>query len=115
VYLQDIVPSTPELAGVDKPEHVQFKSLMPLIEARKDESHDAVCGGYKNLQRRVTADGFKLIIYPKIDETILYDLLDDPLAMHDPADRPEYAEKVVELKEIPCKLREETGDRLKIE
>ncbi|MHC4624557.1 MAG: sulfatase-like hydrolase/transferase, partial [Planctomycetota bacterium] len=34
VYLQDIMPTTLELAGINKPSDVQFKSLMPLIQGK---------------------------------------------------------------------------------
>ncbi len=115
VYLQDIMPSTLELAGIEKPEQVQFKSLMPLISGKRKQSYDAVYGGYKELQRMVTAGGFKLLYYPKIEKTRLYDLNNDPLEMKDLADDPKYAGKIAELKNILRGLQKEVGDRLSIE
>jgi len=50
-------------------------------------------GGYMDLQRMVYADGFKLVYYPKVDVTLLFDTRNDPLEMVDLADRPESQDK----------------------
>jgi len=112
VYLQDIMPSTLELAGARKPKHVQFKSLLPLIEGRADRNYDAIYGGYIDLQRMVTADGYKMIYYPKIDKTLLYNLKTDPLEMNNLADDPANARRLGKLKARLRKLQTEVGDKL---
>jgi len=112
VYLQDIMPSTLELAGARKPKHVQFKSLLPLIEGRTDRNYDAIYGGYIDLQRMVTADGYKMIYYPKIDKTLLYNLKTDPLEMNNLADDPANARRLGKLKARLKKLQKEVGDKL---
>ena len=71
------------MGGVNKPEHVQFKSLFPLISGKTRKSYDAIYGGYMNLQRMIRQDNYKLIYYPKIDKTLLFDLKKDPQEMHD--------------------------------
>ncbi len=65
IYLQDVMPTTLELAGVAKPGHVQFQSLMPLIRGEDAQPYTAIYGAYLKLQRMVTMDGFKLIAYPE--------------------------------------------------
>ena len=35
VYLQDVMATTLDLAGVDKPKYVEFNSLMPLLKIQK--------------------------------------------------------------------------------
>ncbi|NLS96069.1 MAG: sulfatase-like hydrolase/transferase [Planctomycetaceae bacterium] len=89
VYLQDIMATTLELAGVEKPDHVEFKSLMPLIRGEKVVPYDAIYGGYLDAQRSVTMDGHKLILYPAVSVARLYNLVDDPLEMNDLAGKPE--------------------------
>jgi len=112
VYLQDIMPSTLELAGIARPDHVQFESLMPLIEGKRERSYDAIYGAYLGLQRMVTKDGYKLILYPKIKRRRLFNLKDDPNEMRDLADKPEYTPVIKKLFAALLKLQRETGDRL---
>lgn len=79
IYLQDIMPTTLEWAGMkDKPEHVDFKSLNPLLKDSKAAHYDAIYGGYTSGQRAVTLDGYKLILYPKVPVARLYNLAKDP-------------------------------------
>ena len=115
VYLQDIMPSTLELAGVDKPRHVRFKSLMPLINGKTKSSYDAIYGGYIDLQRMVSVDGYKMIYYPKINKTLLYNLKDDPLEMKNIADYPANAGVIRKLKARLKKLQKEVGDTLDLD
>jgi len=112
VYLQDIMPTTLELAGVPKPDHVQFRSLLPLIDGRRKGSYDAVYGGYLKVQRMITADGYKMILYPAYRKMRLYDLRKDPLERHDVADRAESKPILRKLLAKLLELQKETGDTL---
>ena len=112
VYLQDIMPTTLELAGLDKPEHVEFKSLMPLVRGETKATYDAVYGGYMNLQRSVTQDGYKLILYPKIAKVLLYNLEEDPQEMHDLADQKELQPLMKKLFAKLLTLQKDVGDEL---
>jgi arylsulfatase A-like enzyme len=112
VYLQDIMPSTLELAGVDKQAHVQFKSLMPLIQGRVDKTYEAVYGGYKEIQRMVTEGDYKLILYPAIPLALLYNMKVDPHEMNNLADKPGYTRTVKKLFARLLDLQKETGDEL---
>jgi arylsulfatase A-like enzyme len=115
IYLQDIMPSTLELASVKKPSQVQFKSLIPLINGKANSSYDVIYGGYINLQRMITADGYKMIYYPKIGKTLLYNLKTDPLEMNNLADDPTYFSRIRKLRRRLIILQKEVGDKLNIE
>jgi arylsulfatase A-like enzyme len=115
VYLQDIMPSALELAGIDKPRHVQFKSLMPLIDGEAKSSYNAIYGGYIDLQRMVSADGYKMIYYPRINKTLLYNLKDDPLEMKNIADDPANAGVIRKLRARLKMLQKEVGDTLDLD
>lgn len=115
VYLQDIMPSAMELAGISKPKQVQFKSLMPLIDSRAKSSYDAVYGGYMELQRMVCMGGYKMIYYPKINKTLLYNLKTDPLEMKNIADDPANAGLIKKLKARLKELQKEVGDTLDLD
>jgi len=112
VYLQDIMPSTLELAGVAIPKHVQFKSLMPLIRGNAGKPYDAIYGGYLDLQRSVKMGDDKLILYPKIAKTRLYNLAKDPYEMNDLADDPAARPTIKRLFAKLLELQKQTGDTL---
>lgn len=115
VYLQDIMPTTLELAGVEKPKHIEFNSLLPLISGEEEKNYEAIYGGYMMLQRMVTKDGYKLIYYPEIKKTLLYNLNEDPKEMNDLSEDEYYTPKINELLQALKALQNELGDTLKIE
>tara|TARA_R110002073_G_scaffold108132_7_gene242948 strand:- start:1068 stop:2483 length:1416 start_codon:yes stop_codon:yes gene_type:complete len=82
IYLQDVMPTTLELAGAAKPEYVEFHSVLPML-AGETGSLDEIYGCYLNLQRSIRTDKYKLIVYPKAKTVRLYDIEKDPLEMHD--------------------------------
>ncbi len=113
IYLQDVMPTTLELAGIPKPAHVQFHSLVPLLRGETERSaYDAIYGAYLNLQRAVTFEGYKLILYPKIQKALLYDLRHDPLEMTDLAGRPDSKPRLKTLFAKLLELQQQTGDKL---
>lgn len=114
IYLQDVMPTTLELAGKDKPDDVEFNSLMPILQGKSDGHLDAVYGAYVNHQRMVTDDNFKLIYYPKIKKKLLFDLKADPGEMHNLADAPEHKAMVDALWKELKRLQKETGDGLRL-
>jgi choline-sulfatase len=112
VYLQDVMPSTLELAGIARPEHVQFRSLMPVIAGDRNGNYEAIYGAYLELQRMVTAGGFKLILYPQIRQVLLFDLKEDPQETKNLAGDAKYQPVVKRLFAELLALQKETGDKL---
>ncbi len=91
VYLQDIMATALDIAGIEKPEYIEFNSLLPLSKGKQQKSHyPAVYGAYRHLQRMVRSEGHKLILYPKVPVALLFDMEKDPLEMHDLAADPSY-------------------------
>jgi choline-sulfatase len=113
IYLQDVMPTTLELAGIDRPEHVEFQNLLPLLEG-KPSGYKAIYGSYLNLQRSVRTQTHKLIIYPKADVIRLYDLQNDPNEMHDIVDQPESKPLVDDLFAELVELQKAYGDSLSL-
>ncbi len=113
VYLQDVMATALDLAGVKKPDFVCFHSVMPFVRGERKESfYPAVYGAYLNYQRMIRKDGYKLIIYPKVPVVLLYDVKKDPHEMNDLARKPEYQEKVKTLFADFEDLQVELGDTL---
>jgi arylsulfatase A-like enzyme len=104
IYLQDVMATALDVAGVKKPEHVEFQSLLPLIRGESTRATaEPVYGAYLQLQRAVIADGMKLVVYPKAGVVRLFDLKADPEEMKDLAEVPEMKGKRAALL---AKLRE---------
>ena len=112
IYLQDIMPTTLELAGIEKPDHVQFRSLLPLLRGEADGHYEAVYGAYIDLQRMIRAGDFKLILYPMIGQVRLFNLKEDPHEVCDLAGAPEYRPVVQRLFARLLDWQQETGDQL---
>ncbi|MFP6618272.1 MAG: sulfatase-like hydrolase/transferase [Pirellulaceae bacterium] len=114
IYLQDVMPTTLELAGIKKPGHVQFKSLLPLIKGETREGYDAVYGAYLALQRSVREGPYKLILYPKISQQVLYNVEQDPLELKDLAGDAKYLQVKKKLFARLLELQQQTGDQLQL-
>ncbi|MCA9171257.1 MAG: sulfatase-like hydrolase/transferase, partial [Planctomycetales bacterium] len=110
IYLQDIVPTTMELAGIEIPGFVEFQTLLPLIRDETLPGRNEIYGAYLDKQRMVTAEGYKLIVYPEIKRVRLYHLDQDPLEQHDLAGRPELKDVTSRLIERLRRLQQECGD-----
>lgn len=114
IYMQDLMPTTLELAGIAKPDYVQFNSLLPVIKGGKG-AYRAIYGAYTGTQRMVTEDHWKLILYPRIQQTLLYNLKKDPLEEKDLATNPEYASRITTLKKSLKALQVAVGDTLDLD
>ncbi|RMG02309.1 MAG: choline-sulfatase [Planctomycetota bacterium] len=112
VYIQDIMATSLELAGARNTDHVEFKSLMPVIRGEKKSLHDVIYGAYLDKQRAVIKDGWKLIYYPAVPKYLLFNLNDDPDEMNDLSEKPEFAAKLAELKKLLAEQEAKLGGPL---
>jgi len=83
IFLQDAMATSLELAGAKIPGDVEFKSLLPVANGSVTDLHGPIYNAYRMLQRSLTMDGFKLLIYPEVPKVLLFDLKADPKEMHD--------------------------------
>ncbi len=115
IYLQDVMPTTLELAGAKKPKHVFFHSLLPLLRGEQSESpYESIYGAYLELQRSITHDGWKLIVYPRAGVLRLYHLTDDPHELSDLASSPEHADRRAMLYRRLLAMQQALGDQLQL-
>jgi len=116
IYLQDVMATSLDLAGVEKPDYVEFNSLMSLVRKEQEQGpYDAIYGGYIDWQRMIRKDGFKLIVYPKIEKVLLFDLVNDPKEMTDLAADPAYQDQVKQMFEELLQLQEQLNDELDLQ
>ena len=113
IYLQDIMPTTLELAGIKKPDYVDFKSFLSQAKGRTTKgNYEAIYGAYIDLQRMIRKDGYKLIVYPRVKKVILYDMKNDPWETTDLAGEGEHQERVKGLFASLIQLQGEMEDKL---
>ncbi|WP_164102326.1 sulfatase-like hydrolase/transferase [Candidatus Laterigemmans baculatus] len=115
VYLQDVMPTTLELAGLDKPDHVEFHSLLPLLAGETHSLYPAIYGAYLDLQRSIRTERYKLIVYPKAERVRLYDLQDDPQELRDLAEQESSKPLIQTLYRQLKALQKELGDDLELD
>jgi arylsulfatase A-like enzyme len=113
VYLQDIMATSLQLAGIEKPSQVFFNSFLDLAQGKQQKSHyPAIYGAYMDFQRMIRKDGYKLLVYPRVNKVLLFDMENDPNEMNDLSDNPEYAVRVKSLLADLMELQEEMQDPL---
>lgn len=113
IYLQDVMPTVLELAGIEKPEHVEFHSISPILDGQPGP-YEAIYGAYLDLQRSVRTRDHKLIMYPQAKRLRLYDLQKDPQELQDLADDPDSLPLVRELFAQFQQLQIGVGDTLDV-
>jgi arylsulfatase A-like enzyme len=98
VYLRDLYPTVCELAGVPVPETVEGRSVVPLLRGKVKSVHPAAFGYFRDTQRMIRTDRWKLIHYPRIGKFQLFDLTQDPAELKDLSDEPRHAEVLADLR-----------------
>lgn len=105
-YLFDIFPTVCALADVPVPEGVEGRNLLGNARGR-----DAIFTAYRDVQRAVRTDRWKLIRTLKIDRTQLFDLEADPDELRDLSAGPAHAPRVKEMTALLEEERKRWGDR----
>tara|TARA_B110000495_G_scaffold180094_1_gene173926 strand:- start:508 stop:1779 length:1272 start_codon:yes stop_codon:yes gene_type:complete len=112
IYMQSVYPTTCELAGLNVPKTVDFKSVLPLIKGEKGSGEKIIFNAYIETQRLVRTDRYKLVHYPKIGRNQLFDLKEDPLETKDLIKDPKLEQVKKKLLATLGKKRIELGDGL---
>lgn len=90
VYLYDILPTLCGLVDVAPPPGIDGYNLSPIIQGEVPEVRNSLFTVYSTTQRAVKNHRWKLIRYPAIDHTQLFDLQHDPYELHSLADDTTY-------------------------
>ncbi|HEV2498113.1 MAG TPA: sulfatase [Terriglobia bacterium] len=116
----DIAPTILDLAGLQIPEWMQGRSLVPFLKGdppavwRKDwlyEYYEYPWGNRVRPHRGIRTDRYKLIhYYLEPEQFELYDLQEDPGELHNLYGTPSAAELVPRLRHRIEELRKEMGD-----
>lgn len=109
-YLMDVYPTMCDLAGIPVPQGLDARSLKPVITGQEPKVRDVLFTAYRDVQRSIRDDRWKLIRYPEVDVTQLFDLQKDPHEMNNLASNPEYAGKIEELTALMKKSQAQYDD-----
>ena len=96
-YLYDVLPTLGKLCGVTNRETSEAREFSATLHEPKHGARPELVFAYRDVQRAIRDDRWKLIRYPQINKTQLFDLQDDPYEMRNLAGQPASAGKVQEL------------------
>ena len=97
VYLLDIYPTVLELVGAAKPAGIDGQSFRPVLTGSAKTVRNELFFAYRDVQRAWRDDRWKLIRYPQVNVTQLFDLQADPDEMKNLADLPAHQPRVEQL------------------
>jgi arylsulfatase A-like enzyme len=109
-YLFDVLPTLGKLCGVPAPKTSEGVEFTAALKDPAKPARSELMFAYKNVQRAVRNDRWKLIRYPLINKTQLFDLQTDPYEIKNLADQPGQAAKVAELLALLARQQKEFGD-----
>lgn len=110
-YLMDIFPTLCDLTDTPVPQ-VDGISLKQVMRGQGAVARDRLGCAYRDVQRSIRDERWKLIRYPQINRTQLFDLQADPEEIHDLAADPEQAKRVEQLMVKLAEWQQSVGDKL---
>lgn len=117
VYLFDLFPTLCDLAGAPTPAVVEGQSLLPIIQGRERKVRDTLFAAYRDCQRMVRDERWKLIKYNAkgVKNTQLFDLKNDPDELKNLAESPRHATRRARLEALLTDARGQFGDPVDFE
>jgi arylsulfatase A-like enzyme len=112
LYLRDLYPTVCELAGIAIPDVLEGKSIVPVLRGESEAIHPHVLCYFRDSQRMIRDDRWKLIFYPHLDRYQLFDLKNDPHERQDLSEQAEYAGERLRLEQLLLGERRRMGDPL---
>jgi arylsulfatase A-like enzyme len=109
-YLTDIFPTVVDLAGGRVPAGLDGRSMRSVIEGREKKGRESLLLAYRDVQRAYRDDRWKLIRYPQINRTQLFDLQRDPDEMRDLSGEPGQQNRVERMMAAMGGLQKQFGD-----
>ena len=96
-YLFDVLPTLGKLCDVPGPATSEGGEFTASLRDPAQPARPHLIFAYRNIQRAIRDDRWKLIRYPQVDRTQLFDLQNDPEEITNLAADPQHAAKLNEL------------------
>jgi arylsulfatase A-like enzyme len=109
-YLLDVFPTVCDMVGAKVPEGLDGLSLKPVIDGKTKGVRESLFFAYRDVQRAVRDERYKLIRYPQVNVTQFFDLHADPDEMRNLADEPSQAERIKTLTAELVRWQKQLGD-----
>jgi len=93
-YLFDVLPTLGKLCGVATPPGSNGREFAAVLKDPTQIGRPFLMFGYKSIQKALSDGRWKLIRYPHVDRTQLFDLQADPYETKDLSALPEHAERI---------------------
>jgi len=110
VYLLDIYPTILSLVGAPPETGLDGESLAPVLYHQAERARKSLFLSYKDVQRAIRDERYKLIVYPKNGTKQLFDLEADPHELNNLAENPDYARRVEAMMEAILQWQSQLGD-----
>ena len=82
-YLYDVLPTVGKLCGVPAPSTSEGVDLRAVLKEPVKQGRSELIFAYREVQRAIRNERWKLIEYPKVGKRQLFDLLNDPNEIND--------------------------------
>ncbi|MBL4885152.1 MAG: sulfatase-like hydrolase/transferase [Planctomycetaceae bacterium] len=109
-YLFDIYPTLCALTGIQGPAGLEGHDLSSIWKGEKDQVRESVFLPYLNIQRSVRDQRWKLIVYPNINHSQLFDLENDPHEKKNLVQNPKYASQLQKMQVLLKDWQRNIGD-----
>ena len=109
-YLFDVLPTLGKRCGVVSPNQGDGFDFGATLANPTQPARHQLMFAYKSVQRGFTDGRWKLICYPQVGKTQLFDLKTDPLEITNLAEKPEFAAKLAGLTAMLKAERLRSGD-----
>jgi len=93
-YLFDVMPTLGKLCGVAASKDSQGQEFTAVLKDPSQPGRPFLMFGYKSVQKALNDGRWKVIRYPHVDRTQLFDLQSDPYETTDLSASPEHAERI---------------------
>ncbi len=110
-YLLDLMPTLGVLCGVPGPKSSEGREFTKVLKDPTQNARSQLLFGYRDVERAITDNRWKLIRYPKVDKTQLFDLQSDPHEVTNLARKPGEVARVASLLSMMASLQKECGDQ----
>jgi arylsulfatase A-like enzyme len=111
-YLFDIFPTVLAQVGIKVAPNLDGRDLSPIWRGERGTVRESIFLAYMDEMRAIRDERYKLIRYPKINHTQLFDLKEDAHELQNLAEDPSQAERIEKLLTLMKDWQSKVGDTL---